>query len=84
MAGESPGWVESLTSVDPFILPLVFLSANLINIQINAMRRLTVPQTTLQKVIPWVFRVGVIGISVLAAFTPSVRVSSLFHIPALN
>jgi len=72
MAGENPLWITSLASVDPFILPLIFLAANLTNIQINSMRKLPVPQTRLQKVIPWVFRVGVVGISVLAAFTPSV------------
>jgi len=76
IAGESPLWIESLAAADPFILPGIFLAANLLNLQLNSVRKLTVPQTKLQKAIPWVFRGGIVGISVFAAFTPSV---SSFH-----
>ena len=74
MASESPFWIESLVLVDHLILPGIFLAANLLNIQINTARKLTVPQTKLQIALPWVFRAGVVGISVIAAFTPSVSI----------
>jgi len=32
---------------------------------------LEMPQTTLQKVVPWVFRVGVVGITFIATYTPA-------------
>lgn len=72
MGTEHPFWIESLTAADPFVLPGIFLAANLINIQLHSMRKLTVPQTKLQKAFPWIFRAGIVGVSVFAAFTPSV------------
>jgi hypothetical protein len=72
IASESTPWVESLAATDPVVFPLIFLTASLANIQINALRKLTVPQTKLQIAIPWVLRVCVTGIAVFAMFTPSV------------
>jgi hypothetical protein len=69
---ESLPWVDSLTLCDPLVFPLVFLTANVVNIRLNTLIKKAGPQTKLQKAMPWIFGTGIAAISVLACYVPSV------------
>ena len=84
IAAENTPWVDSLTATDPVVFPLIFLVSSLANIQINSMRKLSVPQTTLQIAIPWILRTAVTGIAIFAMFTPSVSSFPRFPASALD
>jgi len=72
MDSESLPWLASLIHPDPLVFPTIFLISNLLNIQIQSARRLELPTTTLQRVLPWVFRVGIVGMSMFATLVPGV------------
>jgi len=71
MNAEGTYWLDAITMVDPLVFPSVFVVASLANIQMHSLNRAHVPQTTMQKVIPWILRVGVCGIGVLATYVPA-------------
>lgn len=71
MNGEGTYWIDAITMVDPIVFPSVFVLASLTTIQLHSLTRASVPQTTLQTVVPWVLRIGVCGIGVLAMNVPA-------------
>ncbi|CAL8106620.1 unnamed protein product [Orchesella dallaii] len=70
---EGTPWVESLVMPDPLVFPLVFFTANMLNIEMSRRQRRTnlVPETKMQKVFPWVLRGGIVVITCFAVSVPS-------------
>jgi len=70
---EGTPWVESLVLPDPLVFPLVFFTANMLNIEMSRMQRKInlIPETKLQKVVPWVLRGGIVAITCVAVSVPS-------------
>ncbi|ODM94837.1 Mitochondrial inner membrane protein COX18 [Orchesella cincta] len=70
---EGTPWVESLVMSDPLVFPLVFFTANMVNIEMSRRQRRMnlVPETKIQKILPWVLRGGIVVITYFAATVPS-------------
>lgn len=73
MHQEGLPWLSNLTISDPVVFPLIFLTTNLVNIKLHSLRKAPdVPQSRLQKTIPWIFGGAIVGIAVLACYVPAV------------
>jgi hypothetical protein len=73
MFQEGTPWIENLTCSDPYVLPAIFLTTNLVIIFLHSRNRPPgVVLSNLQIALPWIFSGGIVMISVLACYVPSV------------
>lgn len=85
MFQEGTPWIENLTVSDPYVLPGIFLTANLVNIYLHSRNRPSVPvQSKLQTALPWIFSGGIVCISVLACYVPSVSFHAITNFMIIN